>query len=223
MYEFPISKVNYLKDEDWKKYGACYGADGEVFFPSNGRPSNESFKFCENCLVRPRCAVDGTISEALGIWGGLVGTEREKALETKQFRKKLFLKILSQTASNEKIQEWLEYSREISSIDDKDDRVEVIRELDDITPLLLNKISILYFIYGIEESDGTTDEEILKILESHNIIMNPDCLSAVHEKVLKIIENKRKVDVKNYLNIKLRLSGIDDADSDDYNYDSYYE
>ena len=89
MYEFPISKVNYLKDEDWKKYGACYGADGEVFFPSNGRPSNESFKFCENCLVRPRCAVDGTISEALGIWGGLVGTEREKALETKQFRKKL--------------------------------------------------------------------------------------------------------------------------------------
>jgi hypothetical protein len=53
--------------------------------------------------------------------------------------------------------------------------------------------------------------------------MNPDCLSVVHEKVLKIIENKRKVDVKNYLNIKLRLSGIDDADSDDYNYDSYYE
>jgi hypothetical protein len=99
MYEFPISKVNYLKDEDWKKYGACYGADGEVFFPPNGRPTNESFKFCENCLVRPRCAVDGTISEALGIWGGASRHRqgkgfREQNNSEKSYFLKYYLKLL---------------------------------------------------------------------------------------------------------------------------------
>jgi WhiB family redox-sensing transcriptional regulator len=214
MNEYDISRINYFPDRQWQPYGSCYSTDEELFFPQNGRPSNETKKFCSNCLVRPRCAIEGTLAEEKGIWGGIGHIERSKALDNKIFRKKLFFKLLEETSNSETIQEWMEYSREISSIDDKDDRIVVIASEGDISSEILRKISFLYFIYGYEESDEINKEAIISLLENNNIILKPDLFCTVHKKTLEILKRKIKIDVKKYIKVP-RISKMDD-DIDDY-------
>ena len=151
MSEIQIPKHNYLPEDSWKDYAACKGIDDSIFYPSNGRPSNETLKFCSNCLVQARCAVDATLGgDDNGIWGGLLISDREKAMENVRFRKKIFTKLINNLKNNKDINEWLEHSREISGIDDFDDRIELIKNEEDLTHEIINKIVMILFINGIE-------------------------------------------------------------------------
>ena len=195
-----IPKHNYLAEDSWKNYAACRGVENGVFYPSNGRPSNETLKFCSNCLVQVRCAVDATIGgDDNGIWGGLLISDREKANENFRFRKKLFLKIIRNMKNNNDINDWLEYSREISGIDDTDDRVELIRTEKDLTPEIINKILIIFFIYGIDKNSLDTDTEIVEILENNNIVLDISLLNTVKAMVQQSMEKRQFPDIKKYL------------------------
>lgn len=64
---------------EWRKHGACRGADPEIFFPSRGEATAEAKEICAGCPVRGECldfALD--IGEKFGIWGGKSERERRR-------------------------------------------------------------------------------------------------------------------------------------------------
>jgi len=195
-----IPRHNYLAGDSWKNYASCQGVDDSLFYPSNGRPTNETLKICGNCLVQARCAIDSTIaSDFNGIWGGLLISDREKASENNKIRKRIFLKLINNLKNNSDINDWLEYSREISGIDDTDDRVALIKTEKDLTPEIINKILIIFFIYGIDKNSLDTDTEIVEILENNNIVLDISLLNTVKAMVQQSMEKRQFPDIKKYL------------------------
>ncbi len=62
-----------------RRYGACVGADPEIFFPTRGRGKAQPAKaICATCEVIEECGEYG-MTQAFGIWGGLTAEERGKS------------------------------------------------------------------------------------------------------------------------------------------------
>jgi WhiB family redox-sensing transcriptional regulator len=66
---------------DWMSYGACHGADTELFFPiaTAGRALeqvNSAKAVCGRCRVRADCLSYALRTMQHGIWGGTTGDER---------------------------------------------------------------------------------------------------------------------------------------------------
>ena len=76
----PIRLV--LEDErPWAAYGACRGADPDLFFPGPDNDAREAMKICSGCSVQAECA-DWALEMQLsfGIWGGLTERDRRRLL-----------------------------------------------------------------------------------------------------------------------------------------------
>lgn len=64
---------------EWRRHGACRGADPDIFFPDRGESTREAKEICAGCPVRGECidfALDG--GEKFGIWGGKSERERRR-------------------------------------------------------------------------------------------------------------------------------------------------
>jgi WhiB family redox-sensing transcriptional regulator len=66
---------------NWMPYGACHGADTELFFPiaSAGRALkqvNSAKTVCGRCQVHADCLSYALETMQHGIWGGTTGDER---------------------------------------------------------------------------------------------------------------------------------------------------
>jgi WhiB family transcriptional regulator, redox-sensing transcriptional regulator len=66
---------------DWMAYGACHGADPELFFPvaTAGRALeqvNSAKAVCVRCTVRADCLSYALQTMQHGIWGGTTPDER---------------------------------------------------------------------------------------------------------------------------------------------------
>ncbi len=60
-------------------FGACRGADPDVFFPDQGQSLEPARRICAECVVRDECleyALDNR--ERFGVWGGTSERERRR-------------------------------------------------------------------------------------------------------------------------------------------------
>jgi len=78
----------------WMSYGACHGADTELFFPitTTGRALrqvNSAKAVCGRCKVRADCLSYALETMQHGIWGGTTGEERAamRAISRRAFRR----------------------------------------------------------------------------------------------------------------------------------------
>lgn len=67
--------------EDWRLSAECQYTDPDLFFPGKGGTTGEARRVCRGCGVRAECLEYALGNdERFGIWGGLSGRERRKAL-----------------------------------------------------------------------------------------------------------------------------------------------
>lgn len=65
----------------WRKRGACVGADSTLFFPDEQQPYAKvvlAKRICAQCQVREECLEWALAGEEFGVWGGLSAGERER-------------------------------------------------------------------------------------------------------------------------------------------------
>jgi WhiB family redox-sensing transcriptional regulator len=69
----------------WHQYGACRGADPNMFFPERGESVKEAKAVCARCPVRAECLEYALENhEVVGIWGGLSARERRQLSRTRR-------------------------------------------------------------------------------------------------------------------------------------------
>jgi len=77
----------------WRKFAACLGADGSIFFPTQRKFSARTWRparaICETCTVREEClAMAITLPETEDRWGMFGGmTPSERRLHRRSLRK----------------------------------------------------------------------------------------------------------------------------------------
>jgi WhiB family transcriptional regulator, redox-sensing transcriptional regulator len=62
---------------NWKKDGACFGMDPDLFFPVDGLMTPQAAAACDRCPVREPCLEFG-LHEEFGIWGGKTVRDRQR-------------------------------------------------------------------------------------------------------------------------------------------------
>lgn len=64
---------------EWKRAGACFGLDPEMFHPGRGQTIEPAKRICEQCPVQGEC-LEYALSHFIkvGVWGG--ASERERRM-----------------------------------------------------------------------------------------------------------------------------------------------
>ena len=63
----------------WQDYGACRGADADLFFPERGASTRKAKAICGECDVKAPCLEFAIVTgEKFGIWGGMSERERRR-------------------------------------------------------------------------------------------------------------------------------------------------
>ncbi len=77
---------------DWQKSALCRGADNEIFFPINMKPTrfNEAIEICLRCAVKDQC-LNFALSfdeqdDKWGVYGGLTPNQRGRLRDQKILR-----------------------------------------------------------------------------------------------------------------------------------------
>ena len=60
-------------------FGACRGADPDLFFPDRGESLEPAKAVCAGCVVREECLEHALrVGERFGVWGGTSERERRR-------------------------------------------------------------------------------------------------------------------------------------------------
>lgn len=68
-------------NEDWKRFAACRGMDGNLFYPHSGQVDPQAVEACARCPVAEDCYQHALRFEDRGYWGGTTAQQRERLRE----------------------------------------------------------------------------------------------------------------------------------------------
>lgn len=146
----------------------------DTFYTESGRPSLDTTRICQNCLVQVRCMFDATLNEEhFGIWGGTHGADRRRMNENPAKRKLAFVAVAETLENNEIVKNWVHYSNAISGVNDFDSFVEVDGELfSELTAETKNKLAMIFYMNGYEKQNANdiNPKDLIELFEQYNII-----------------------------------------------------
>lgn len=74
--------VFLVAEEPWKEHSACKGADPKLFVLEQGYTADRAKKeYCSKCPVVVECFDYGIRTDSVGVWGGVVLTLADNAVE----------------------------------------------------------------------------------------------------------------------------------------------
>lgn len=71
-----LSAVFGVQHEAWMEQARCKGANPNVFILDQGYTAAEAIKYCIKCTVREECKDYARRTGSVGIWGGMLFTQR---------------------------------------------------------------------------------------------------------------------------------------------------
>lgn len=74
----------------WKEQANCIGVDADLFFPTQGEPTQPAKNVCAGCPVRLQCLEYALANrEPFGIWGGLSAKQRDRILSRRNAERRV--------------------------------------------------------------------------------------------------------------------------------------